>query len=185
MFPLNPLHDGHVVDAMHSGVMFVKEEHHGAEDGEYRKYPSRPGRLQGAASTLNLKCAESQQDHGKRLMLQIFKIMCEAIPPTLGTKRPEFRVAEHQEEEAAKQKTDRPCEAGRRPKLAQLSFPKKEETSKNDEESCQMMIKFTLFLIPGADGLLHLVNLCLVVHCHGHIHPFMPRVHRICRLRLR
>jgi len=156
-------------------VVLVKKEHYGAAEGESREYPRSPGRFQNAASALNLKSAESQQDHGKHLVLQVFEIVCEAIPPTLGAEGPEFRVAEDQEEEAAKQKAGWPCEAGRGPALTQRTFPKKEKTGKDYEESSQMMIEFTLFLILGENGLLHRA-LCVTVHRCGHIHALVPGV---------
>src|SRR5258708_356449 len=101
--------------------------------------------------------------------------MCEAIPPTLGAEGPEFCVAEHHEEEAANQKAGRPCEAGQGPALAQLTFPKKEKTGKDYKESSQMMVKFTLFLVSGEDGLLHRA-LRLTVHRNGNIHALVPGV---------
>src|SRR5260370_8582665 len=106
--------------------------------------------------------------------------MCEAIPPTLGAEGPEFCVAEHHEEEAANQKAGRPCEAGQRPALAQLTFPKKEKTGKDYKESSQMMIKLTLFLVLGEDGLLHRATLRLVVHRNEHIHALVPGVGYVC-----
>jgi len=108
-------------------------------------------------------------------MLQVFEIVREAIPPTLGAEGPEFRVAEDQEEEAANQKAGRPCEAGRGPALTQRTFPKKEKTGKDYEESSQMMVKFTLFLVLDKDGLLHRA-LPLTVHRYGHIHALVPGV---------
>ena len=112
-------------------------------------------------------------------MLQIFQIVGEAIPPTLGTEGPEFRVAEHEEEQAANQKADRPSKARRGPALAQRSFPEKEKTGKDYKEPSQMMVKFTLFLVLDEDGLLHRVTLRLVVHWSGHVHAVVSGVERI------
>jgi len=40
---LNVLHDGHVVRAVHSAVMFVEEKQDGAECGDNGKCPHGPG----------------------------------------------------------------------------------------------------------------------------------------------
>jgi len=65
--------------------------------------------------------------------------------------------------------------SGRGPALTQRTFPKKEKTGKDYEESSQMMIEFTLFLILGENGLLHRA-LCVTVHRCGHIHALVPGV---------
>src|SRR5258708_39203804 len=113
-------------------------------------------------------------------MLQIFEIVREAIPPTLRAEGPEFRVAEQQEEQAANQKTGRPCEAGQGPAMAKLAFTKKENAGENYKESSQMMVKFTLFFVLGEDSLLHLA-FCLALHRHRHIHALVVGVNRIYR----
>ena len=113
-------------------------------------------------------------------MLQVFQIVGEAIPPTLGTEGPEFRVAEHEEEQAANQKADRPCKARRGPALAQRSFPEKEKTGKDYKEPSQMMVKFTLFLVLVEDGRLRHSTLRLVVHESRHVHALVSGVERIC-----
>src|SRR5260370_979126 len=113
-------------------------------------------------------------------MLQVFEIVREAIPPTVRAEGPEFRIAEHQEEQAANQKTGRPCEAGRGPALAKLAFPKKENASENYKESSQMMVKFTLFFVLGEDSLLRRA-FCLALHRHRHIRALVAGVNRIYR----
>src|SRR6266481_3861615 len=81
-------HHGHVIRTMHAALVLVKQEQHGTKAGEYREQPSGPGRFQNAADALDLDNAESQEDYGKRLVLQILEIVGETVPPALRNKGP-------------------------------------------------------------------------------------------------
>ena len=87
-------------------------------------------------------------------MLQIFPIVREAIPPTLGTEGPQLCVAEDEEEYTANQKTDRPCKARPSSVLAKGGFGKKEQTSKDYQKPGQMVVLLTLLFVPDGNGLL-------------------------------
>src|SRR5260370_16712525 len=104
-------HRGHVVSAVDPGVVLVKKEHHGTTAGEYREQPSGPDRFKHAPGALNLEDAESKQNYGKCLVLQIFGIVGETVPPTLGTEGPPLGVAEDEQERPGKWKTREPREA--------------------------------------------------------------------------
>src|ERR1051325_5706943 len=188
MLRLNARHHRHVIGAAHPAVMVVKKQQNGPKQGENGERPAGPCRFQNAAHALCLKDAKSQQDRGKGLVLQIFRVVAEAVPPALGSKGPELRVAEHEQEQAGKNKAGRPGKTDLRPALAQCTLPKKEKTRKDDQKTSQVVIELAfLFVLGGC--LLSGATLGLVghghVYVHIHIHAFVSALGWTCSVRLR
>src|SRR5216684_3134160 len=107
---------------MHAAVVLVKQEHHRTAESKHREQPSGPDRLQDAAGALDLDDAESQENHGKRLVLQILEIVGETVPPALRTKGPQLRVTENEQKQPRKQKTSGPRKAKEGPAEGQHAF---------------------------------------------------------------
>src|SRR5712664_4693706 len=126
-----------MVGAVHPAVVLVKKKHRGTTEGKHREHPGGPGRFQNAAGALKLKDAQSKENHGERLVLQILVIAGEAVPPTLGTEGPQLRVTEDEQEKPGKQKTRRPREAQERRAFGQRAFREDEDGGENEEESSQ------------------------------------------------
>ena len=99
---LDACHRRHVLSTVHPAVVLVKKEHHGTTAGEYRKQASSPDRFKHAPGALNLEDAESKENYGKRLVLQIFGIVRQTVPPALGTEGPQLCVAEDEQEQPGK-----------------------------------------------------------------------------------
>lgn len=99
---LDARHRRHVLSTVHPAVVLVKKEHHGTTAGENWEQPSCPDRFKQAPGALNLEDAESKQNYGKRLVLQIFWIVGETVPPALGTEGPQLCVAEDEQEQPGK-----------------------------------------------------------------------------------
>src|SRR5215472_8445849 len=112
MLPSNASRHGHVICAPHAAVMVVKKQQDGTKQRKHGKCPAGPGRFQNTARTLCLKDAKGQQDRGKGLVLQVFWVVAQAVPPTLRAKGPELRVAEHEQEQASKKEAGRPSKIG-------------------------------------------------------------------------
>ena len=117
---------------------------------------------------LDLDDAEGKQNYGKRLVLQIFEIMGETVPPALWTKGPQLGVAEDEQEQSGEQKASRPRKAKEGPSPVQRAPAKNENTREDDEKSGQMMVEFTFFLVGEQLALLRGVHLWLFVHSHRH-----------------
>jgi len=117
---------------------------------------------------LDLDDAEGKQNYGKRLVLQIFEIMGETVPPALWTKGPQLGVAEDEQEQSGKQKASRPRKAKEGPAPVQRALAKNENAREDDEKPGQMMVEFTFFLVGEQLALLRGVHLWLFVHGHRH-----------------
>src|SRR6266851_9923464 len=157
-----------MLGAVHPAVVLVKKKHRGTTERKRREHPGGPGRFQNAAGALKLKDAQSKENHGERLVLQILVIAGETVPPTLGTERPQLRVTEDEQEKPGKQKTRRPREAQERRAVGQRALSEEKNGGENEEESSQMVVEFTIFLVGQEPGLLGSVHERLFVHGHGH-----------------
>src|SRR5260370_1173184 len=91
---LDVSHYGHVAGTMHTAVVFVKKEHHRTAGSKYWEQPRGPKRFQDTAGALNLDDSESEENHGKGLVLHVFEIVGETVPPALRSKG---RKAEHEQ----------------------------------------------------------------------------------------
>jgi hypothetical protein len=190
---LDVSHYGHVIWTVHAGVVLVKQEQHRTKASEHGEQPSGPGRLQYAAGALDLDDAERQEDDGKRLVLHILDIVGEAVPPALRAEGPQLRVAENEQEQPGEQKTGRPGKAKERPALGKRALRKDENAGEDHEESRQMMVEFTFFLVGQELALacgvrlrmIHLRMFHLRMIVHGHRHAFVAGVVRLSGLVLR
>lgn len=99
-------------------------------------------------------------------MLQDFEITGDARPPVFRAERPELRIAEDENENSRKKKTERPRVANRGPAFAEARFGENEESGKNDEKSREMMIEFAFLFVREEFGLGSRIR--VVIHGHGH-----------------
>src|SRR5260370_25355775 len=157
-----------MLGAVHPTVVPVKKKHRGTTDGKHREHPYGPSRFQNAAGALKLKDAQSKENHGERLVLQVLGIAGETVPPTLRTEGPQLHVTEDEQEKPGKQKTRRPREAQDRRAVGQRALSEEENASENEEESSQMVVESTIFLVGQEPGLLGSGHGRLFVHGHRH-----------------
>src|SRR5260370_9746691 len=94
--------------------------------------------------------------------------MGEAVATALRAKGPQLRVAEDEQKQTGKQKTSRPGKAKEGPAAGERALRKDENAGKDDEESRQMMVEFTFFLVGQELALERGVHLRMIVHGHGH-----------------
>jgi len=95
---------------------------------------------------LKLKKAESKENYGKCLVLQIFEIVGEAVRPTLGPKGQSSvsLKTSRNRPESRKQKAMR---SEVRATLTQRAFGEDEKTGEDDAESGEMVVEFAFFLV--------------------------------------
>jgi len=128
MFGLNSPHDLHVIRAMHARLMIVEKKHQRSGRRNDGKNPAGPSRFQDPAFALQLDETKAEQQNGKYLVLQNFRMVSKSEIPALRAEGPKFRVAEHKEEKARSKKTDWPHMASQSPALPNASVSQNQKT---------------------------------------------------------
>ena len=97
MLRLNVDHHGHVTGAVHPAMMLVKNSRTDPNSARSGNAQAPPKRL-----SICISRVASQESQESVESLQVFRIVSETVRPALGTKRPELRVAEDEQEKTGK-----------------------------------------------------------------------------------